>query len=455
MAAPINTNRYRLILLLYLVFICLSLLSVPASLLESNLYVIRTLSYQEQLIKKQLDRSGSLVKEADSIILGEQPQIKVFMRLQQSINRSYYFLDSIESKLLSSLRSQGTSIEKEYAKRRKLNAFFENDSLALKIQQHLFLLADTINRYDTATGAEFIRWLPATQWIATQNKKKIKWVNYFFLNKPASVSYMQFKRIKLLLLQYQSDNGEKINSLVAKALLANQDRLNALLKEQQQQSISTTATLSSLAVSTKNELEFKQRQLDLLKGIRLDRFYAGIPLPLFTAVPNLNIEDVEVEFTPKVSVTRTAERISAVFPSSGQYQLRLFFRERGSPQLLLERAVFVQRLPDPEVKLLTDNTAKNVISSEELIRANSLKTTLIASGLPAVSTRINGFRVTVLNAGAQSPALYNYGQVFQEETKQLFNGLKKGDLLLFDNITVAIGDGSTRTVNPFIYKISD
>ena len=131
MAAPINTNRYRLILLLYLVFICLSLLSVPASLLESNLYVIRTLSYQEQIIQKQLSRSDQLVNDVDSLTLTKQPSIKVFIGLQQEIRRSFLFLDSIENALLDTLRSQGTSVEREYAKRRKLNSFL------LKTHWHL------------------------------------------------------------------------------------------------------------------------------------------------------------------------------------------------------------------------------------------------------------------------------------------------------------------------------
>lgn len=455
MSAPININRYRLILLLYLVFVCLSLLSVPASLLESNLYVIRTLSYQEQIIKRQLDRSEELVKEADTATLREQPSIKVFIGLQKEIRRSFLFLDSIENVLLNTLRRQGTSVEKEYAKRRKLNAFFVKDSLAFKIEKNLFSLADTINRYDTALGAEFKRWLPATRWITTQKGKQIKWVSFFFLNKPASVSYMQFKRIKLLLLQYQSDNWEKINSLVAQALLTNQARLSSLLDEQEKQANAFSASLNELTAATRKQLAFKQLQLDLLKGIRLDRFYAGVGVPLITPVPNLRLEDVAVEFSPQVRLARTTDRISAVFPASGQYQLRLYLRNDTMSQLLLERTLFVQRLPDPEVQLLTDNTARNVISSSELVRANGLKTAFLASGLPTVSSRINGFRVTVLNAGEQSAALYNYGQIFQQETKQLFSGLRKGDLLLFDNITVALGDGTTRTIRPFIYKISD
>lgn len=455
MAAPINTNRYRLILLLYLVFVCLSLLSVPASLLESNLYVIRTLSYQEQIIRKQLYRSEELVKEADTAMLRGQPAIKVFVGLQQEIRRSFLFLDSVETTLLDTLRSQGTSIEKEYAKRRKLNSFFEHDSLAFKIETMLFSLADTISRYDTALGAEFKRWLPATKWISTQNGKDIKWVNFFFLNKPASVSYMQFKRIKLLLLQYQSDNWEKINSLVAQALLTNQQRLSSLLEEQQRQTNTVSASLRELTATTKKQLTLKQLQFDLLKGIRLDRFYAGIGLTLLADVPNLRMEDVDVTFSPKVRVNKTPQGINVIFPSSGQYRFRLYLVIENSSQLVLERTLFVQRLPDPEVYLLSDNTAKNVISSVELIRASGLKTTILASGVPTVSSSVNGFRVTLLNTIRQSAALYNYGQIFQEDTKKLFSGLKGGDLLLFDDITVAIGDGSTRTVKPFIYKISE
>jgi hypothetical protein len=37
----------------------------------------------------------------------------------------------------------------------------------------------------------------------------------------------------------------------------------------------------------------------------------------------------------------------------------------------------------------------------------------------------------------------------------LFSTLKRGDIILFDNITVAVGDETTRSISPFIYKISD
>jgi len=79
MAASINTNRYRLLLLLYLTFLCLSLLSVPASLLESNLYVTSSLNYQEELIKKQDARSTVLLKEVNQQLLDSLPKIKNYL----------------------------------------------------------------------------------------------------------------------------------------------------------------------------------------------------------------------------------------------------------------------------------------------------------------------------------------------------------------------------------------
>lgn len=455
MAAPINTNRYRLILLLYLVFTCLSLLSVPAGLLESNLYVIKTLSYQERIIKRQLERSGVLISGVDEAILRQYPGIQNYIDLQREISISFSFLDSIEQVLTTSLLSQGTSIEREYAKRKKLNAIFKNDSLAQKIETRLFALAGTINRYDTSIGAEFSRWLPATPSITTRNGKKVSWINFFFLNKPASVSFMQFKRIKLLLLQTQSDISEQNNSLVASVLLANQKKLSSLLIEQKAIANTATTSFNTLSTNTKNEAAVKQLQLDLLQGIRLDRYYAGVLLPILNNLPSLSLDDVEIEFSPQVKVVRSADRISASFPNTGQYQLKLFLRKEGVQQLLLVRTLNVQRLPDPEVQLQSDNTGSNIIGIPDLIRATGLKCSLPGSGLPSVSLRINGFRVTILGAKQQVPAFYNYGQVFQEEVKQIFTKAKRGDLLLFDNITMTIGDGSTRTAKPVLYKISD
>ena len=66
--------------------------------------------------------------------------------------------------------------------------------------------------------------------------------------------------------------------------------------------------------------------------------------------------------------------------------------------------------------------------------------------------RINGFRVNKISKnGAKSE--YNYGEVFQPNSQSLIGSLQVGDIIIFDNVTVSMIDGTTRTAAPLTYKI--
>jgi hypothetical protein len=455
MAASINTNRYRLLLLLYLTFLCLSLLSVPASLLESNLYVTSTLNFQEELIKKQEARSAVLLKEVNQQLLDSLPKLKNYLFLENEINRSFLLLDSTDNYVLASLKEKGTSLEREYQKRKKLTELFKKNGLIKKIEDSLFSLATKLNQSDSLLGANYSRWLPEKRVITTRNGKKINWANYFILDKPASVAYMQFKRIKLLLLQTRVDVVEQRNAIITKALMADQKRLSELLRKQSAQSILENSTLSTQVVDARLDADASKKQLELLNNIRLDRYYAGVSIPLLGNLSSLNIEDVDIEFSPAAKISRSPGKINVLFSTIGQYQLKMYLREPGGRQLLLSRTLAVQRIPDPEVTISLQNAGRNMISGADLLRSNGLFASVPVSGIEEVSLRINGFRVSILGGKEEIPAVYNYGPIFQDESKQLFAKLRRGNLVMFDNITITVGDGSTRSVKPVLYKISD
>ena len=455
MAAPINTNRYRLLLLLYLTFLCLSILSVPASLLESNLYVTRTINYQEELIKKQAARSEVLLKEVNQRLLDTLPKLRNYLFLEKEINRSYLLLDSIDQYLLSSLNDMGTSIDKEYAKRKTVSGLLTKNSLINKIEDTLFLLAKKINQFDTALGAEYSRWLPDKRIITTRNNKKINWANFFFIDKPASVAYMQFKRIKLLLLQTRVDVVEQRNTLITQALMADQKRLAELLKTQTTQSILDNVSLTTQVKDAQSDALLKQQQLELLSNVRLDLYYVGVSHPLISDLTSVNIDEVDIEFSPSAKTTRNSGKINVLFASPGQYQLKMYLRQQGEKRLLISRSVSVQRLPDPDISLPLNTAGRNTVSASDLLKMNNLTASFPVSGIGPVAMRINGFRITMLGTKTDIPSVYNYGPVFQDASKELFAKLKKGDLILFDNITVVLGDGSTRTVKPVLFKIAE
>ena len=166
-----------------------------------------------------------------------------------------------------------------------------------------------------------------------------------------------------------------------------------------------------------------------------------------------NLRDLEVSITPSVRLITGPERLSALFSAPGQYQLQVFLKTASGKKPIMQRKINADRLPDPVVRVSLEGNTRNVIRSEDLSRVNSLLANIPISGLPPVMLRVNGFRGTIVGAGTERSSVYNYGQVFQEPMKELINSLKQGDLLLLDNITVAVGDGSTRSASSILYKI--
>lgn len=457
MAANVNQNRYRIILLLYLVFICLSLLSVPKSLLESNLYMIRTLNFQDSLLSKQLSylndsangiarsfrdlgQRGAAARRGDTLFL-----------LQENVRAVYVYTDSIDKKLQTYLLNQNTSIEKEYAKKRSTNSFFKNDTVLEKLQQELFGLSKKMMVTDSTLGNSFSQQLPATEKVVSRTKKEYSWQKYFFVDKPASVAYMHLLRIKLLLLQAGIQLAEQriANAWVStRTLNSPNGRRSGVSQNINSSTADSVALPASPSVSTP-ELQ----QSEIINSIRLERFYVGVPMVLLEGSDKFNLRDLEVSITPSVRLITGPEKLSALFSTPGQYQLQVFLKTASGKKPIMQRKINADRLPDPVVRVSLEGNTRNVIRSEDLSRVNSLVANIPISGLPPVMLRVNGFRGTIVGAGTERSSVYNYGQVFQEPMKELINSLKQGDLLLLDNITVAVGDGSTRSASSILYKI--
>ena len=55
MAIKINVNRYRLITLLYVVFVTLTVLNIPTSLLESSYYSLIELNKSENILLDKIE----------------------------------------------------------------------------------------------------------------------------------------------------------------------------------------------------------------------------------------------------------------------------------------------------------------------------------------------------------------------------------------------------------------
>jgi hypothetical protein len=118
----------------------------------------------------------------------------------------------------------------------------------------------------------------------------------------------------------------------------------------------------------------------------------------------------------------------------------------------------VQMIPPPQVKLSGDasNSFRVTASIKDLFNANRLVGYLQIYDIPNFPGRINSFYVTRIpkeDEGTPQERILNYGDVFSAELQKMLRKLKKGDLLLFDNIQVTMIDGTSRIASPLTYKI--
>lgn len=460
MGTKINLTRYRLVLLLYLVFICLSLLTVPKSLLEGNISVINTLSYQEKLLNAQikpLEEIGEkLEQNSDDVSFNN------FTNSKTNILNTYQFLDSVDIHFLEFLTQNKTSILGEFSKKGLVNKYFEKDSLVFDMKMRLFDMTEKVIENDSLIGRNLANEIPVQQSIVlSRSSKRIDWHKFYFIDRPTSVAYMHLKRIKLLLLQTYIDIQK-----------------NYILKAQQNQNLTLDSIVNLKKIIEKTDLRVPQvinEKIDIpseeiekyiddipvsikneiLNNFELSNLFVGIPADVLINKTNTEMSKFSIDISPKANVKIDSKKIQILFKQSGRYNIKMYFESEKGKKLLMERKLTVDKVPDPFVSLQSGNSVSTNFTLDDLSKLNSLTAVLPLKNSQNIPVIINGFRATLFGDGKQKASFYNYGAAFQSGMKDLLSLVSKGDLLLLDNITVALGDGSTRTVNPIIYKMTN
>src|SRR5476649_885320 len=202
MAAKINKNRYRLITLLYVIFVCLSVLNIPATYLDSNFYAIKTLEYQEKARLAAVDFANRLIAEQQSKLKTDTAQ--VFLDIQARLHKSYEFMNGFDQMIVKKLAAQNTTVWKEFNSKRKTEEIFLEDSTIYKVQNELFSLITYLDSKPFQLDHAVKDFIPIKTMIVMQSGKDVEWARYLFLHKPTAISYFQVKRLKLLLLDNEN-----------------------------------------------------------------------------------------------------------------------------------------------------------------------------------------------------------------------------------------------------------
>jgi len=475
MAAKINVNRYRLITLLYIVFVCLSVLNVPTSLYQGNLYVIKTFDHQEGILKDLITENSRILDGMDG---PQRQKWENDHRLLLSVAGEYKTLDSVDRVIVDKLKKEETSVELDFNSRRRIESYLIEDHLLEVIRKIAFKKRGIKNDIVNAL-------LPSKNEIILNTGKVMEWDQYLFLHKPLGVSYMQLKRFKVLLLEqqlaYQLDLLKNIGieqqyvstsdvgkQLIEKASQVDSSTSKPAINKQEVKPLSNpiqpidkdNSKELNIARTANNRFKdstfIKREQLEsIMSSLKVDKFYVGVQNTVMSGFNDQYFKSFQLTVGPNAQILKTKDEVYASFKSPGVYSLRFYDKNGDKNDFVFEKKIKVYPLPEPTVSLNIANLSSGVITKKVLVSSTRLIASFPNSEFSSFPGRINGYRFVKYNGDNTTESLYNYGDTFQSTLQAILAKAKKGDIVVFDNITISLNGGSSRTATPLIYKIAD
>jgi hypothetical protein len=487
MAVNVNLNRYRLITLLYVIFVCLSVLNIPSSLLDSYSYSIKTLEYEIKSTEDQVGFANKVIQDKQ-MQLSANDSARVFLGMQNRIHSCYEKMKAFDLNLQKYLKDEGTSTKEQFNSRKLTEAYYLKDSGIYRIKDDLVSLVTFLKAQPYQIDQAIVELVPMIDPVIAQSGSLKDWANYLFLHKPTAISYFHIKRIQLILIQneniYQNAALRTIGyqpsyySEKEKEAILFEPNNNTTQNIEQQPLEDTFArtpnpspkppaaaatpkypvqadSTNDQASNTDNYDEFIQR---IITSLHSETFYVGIPNLVLREFNYLLGVDFDFEITPNAPVIPQGNSFYIKFPKVGQYTFRFSDKRKFKRKVSFEKKVMVQMIPPPQVKLSGDasNSFRVTASIKDLFNANRLVGYLQIYDIPNFPGRINSYYVTRIpkeDDGTPQERILNYGDVFSAELQKMLRKLKKGDLLLFDNIQVTMIDGTSRIASPLTYKI--
>lgn len=473
--------------LLYVIFVCLSVLNIPSSLLDSYSYSILTLEYEIKSTEDQVGFANKVIQDKQ-MQLSANDSARVFLGMQNRIHSSYEKMKAFDLNLQKYLKDEGTSTEEQFNSRKLTEAYLLKDSGIYRIKDDLVSLVTFLKAQPYQIDQAIVELVPMIDPVIAQSGSPKDWTNYLFLHNPTAISYFHIKRIQLILIQneniYQNAALRTIGyqpsyySEKEKEAILFEPNNNTTQNIEQQPLEDTFArtpnpspkppaaaatpkypvqadSTNDQASNTDNYDEFIQRIITCLHS---ETYYVGIPNLVLRDFNYLLGVDFDFEITPNAPVITQGNSFYIKFPKVGQYTFRFSDKRKFKRKVSFEKKVMVQMIPPPQVKLSGDasNSFRVTASIKDLFNANRLVGYLQIYDIPNFPGRINSYYVTRIpkeDDGTPQERILNYGDVFSAELQKMLRKLKKGDLLLFDNIQVTMIDGTSRIASPLTYKI--
>jgi len=452
----VDVKRYQIISLLYIVFICFSVINIKLSVLDSNIWTIK--SFQSLILEenKKVDISNSII--ADNIdLLNRSEKARSYLKIRTRLAKSYVVVNDVINHVDSEFVARNQTLLKQFNSRNLIEEILKSENGVKQLDKDLFDLSDFIKKSPFRLQTSLDSLIPIQKQVTTIKGKVEDWDYYLFMHKPSAISYMQLQRIKLLIsktqllyqeaalaeIGYQPTYFSKFNPKLYV--------LKSSVKEYKPEEI----IQPNQKVIDKNDEVFDELFKKIINSLHTENIFTGLTTS-FISDFNFDFDkDFTFEVIPKTKIVQAGKDYKITFAKNGEYLLKFYDLRKQEKKLLFDKKIMVNPLPDPLVRVKGDNLNTYNISVKDLLAAERLQANLEINNLKYFPGRINSYKVIKIHNGKEEESVNNYGELFQSTTQKILGSLKKNDLVIFDNINMSLVDGSTRTSPPIVYKIID
>lgn len=453
----VDVKRYQIISLLYIVFICFSVINIKISVLDSNIYTIKSFQSLEKEELKKVSISNKIITD-NLALINKSPKAVSYLKIRTRLTQSYDVVNRVIQHVDSEFVKEKTDIFKQFNSRNLIEKILKSEKGVGLLDKDLFELSNFIKKSPHKLESTLDDIIPLKRTVTTIKGKDEDWQYYLFMHKPTAISYMQLERIKLLItktqLVYQEAALAEIGYMPTYFSQFNPKLyvLKASVKEYKEEDIIKPG---QKVVNVTDEI-YDELFKKILNSLHTENIFVGLNNTLLKDFDFMMGKDFDIEISPKVNLVKGGDmNYKVVFNKTGEYLLRFYDLRQSSRKVLFEKRIMVNSIPDPVVRVKGDNLSSYTITVRDLLAAERLEAKLEINNLNFFPGRINGFKVVRIHNGKEEESVSNAGELFQSPTQKVLGALKKNDLLIFDNVNISLIDGSTRTSAPIIYKIID
>ena len=448
-----DKKRNQIIGLLYIVFICFSVISIKVSLLDSNTYVISTLKSLDEEEVKRIGVSDKIISD-NLKLLEDNEKSSTYLSIAQRIKVSYKVASDLIKYIDTEFEAVNSSMLKQFNSKNLMTKILKSDNGIALLEKDLFELSDFIlsqpHHLDTLSNS-LVSSIPLIQNITTIKGKTEEWGEYLFLKKPTAISYSQLERVKLLLsksvLFYHEEALAEIGYSQSYMSINNEKQYDVrvyrddeILKENQKAVNKDAIVVDDL---------FK----NLLKSLNTDNIYVGIKATILNQADIILKNGIKIEIEPNIKTENRSNVLRGYFNKKGIYSIKFLDATNNKNTVLFEKTVSALELPNPTISIPGGNQNSFEISKLDLLTASRIEAQIDIENIQSFPGRINKFNIVLVHGAEIYGAITNSGPIFQTDTQRILEKIEDNDLVIFEDVSMTLNDGTTRIAPPIIYKV--